>query len=263
MILYLRVADSASRRQNARRMAQTRREEHGALDVVAETWTFIRDNQDRFNSLLLAHIRISGIALIIAVALYVPLGVVLAQSRQLGSSLVGVLSSLRVIPSLALVFIFVPWLGFGYRPALLALVLLAAPPLLINTLTGLRQVDPSVVDAARGMGMGNLSVLWRVQLPLALPLIIAGIRTAAVEIVASAALASMIGVRTLGQFIFTGISLLDPVYLLAGGIPIVMLVLVIEAVFGSIEWLTKRGRPTRRPARELAESELTQGVPAA
>jgi osmoprotectant transport system permease protein len=186
-------------------------------DVVAETWTFIRDNQERFNSLLLAHMRISGIALVIAVALYVPLGVLLAQSARLGSSVAGVLSSVRVIPSLALVFIFVPWLGFGYRPALLALVLLAAPPLLINTLTGLRQVDAAVIDAARGMGMTRLEVLARVQVPLAVPLLVAGIRTAAIEIVASATLASMIGVRTLGQFIFTGISLLDPVYLLAGG----------------------------------------------
>jgi osmoprotectant transport system permease protein len=232
-------------------------------EVFGETWTFIRDNQERFNSLLLAHIRISGVALLIAVALYVPLGVLLAQSARLGSSVAGVLSSVRVIPSLALVFIFVPWLGFGYRPALLALVLLAAPPLLINTLTGLRQVDPAVIDAARGMGMTRLEVLARVQVPLAVPLLLAGIRTAAVEIVASATLASMIGVRTLGQFIFTGISLLDPVYLLAGGIPIVLLVLAIEVVFGGIEWLAKPGRTARQPANELAESDMTQGVSAA
>jgi osmoprotectant transport system permease protein len=231
-------------------------------DVIAETWTFIRDNQERFNSLLLAHMRISGIALLIAVSLYVPLGVFLAQSARLGSSVAGVLSSVRVIPSLALVFIFVPWLGFGYRPALLALVLLAAPPLLINTLTGLRQVDPAVIDAAQGMGMTRLEVLARVQVPLAVPLLLAGIRTAAVEIVASATLASMIGVRTLGQFIFTGISLLDPVYLLAGGIPIVLLVLAIEMVFGSIEWLAKPGRASRQSAPKLAESELTQGATA-
>lgn len=233
-----------------------------APEILGETWAFIRDNQERFNSLLLAHIRISGIALLIAVALYVPLGVLLAQSARLGSSVAGVLSSVRVIPSLALVFIFVPWLGFGYRPALLALVLLAAPPLLINTLTGLRQVDPAVIDAAHGMGMTRLEVLMRVQVPLAVPLLLAGVRTAAVEIVASATLASMIGVRTLGQFIFTGISLLDPVYLLAGGIPIVLLVLAIEVVFGGIEWLAKPGRASRQSATEPAETELTQGATA-
>jgi osmoprotectant transport system permease protein len=232
-------------------------------DVVAETWTFVRENQERFNSLLLAHVRLSGMALLIAVMLYVPIGVLLAQSVRVGSAVAGVLSSVRVIPSLALVFIFVPWLGFGYRPALLALVLLAAPPLLINTLTGLRQVDPAVVDAARGMGMTRLEVLTRVQVPLAVPLLLAGIRTAAVEIVASATLASMIGVRTLGQFIFTGISLLDPVYLLAGGVPIVALVLAIEVVFGGIEWLARPGRASKRSASELAESDLTQGAPAA
>ncbi|HYJ13351.1 MAG TPA: ABC transporter permease [Thermomicrobiales bacterium] len=232
-------------------------------DVIGETWTFIRDNQERFNSLLLAHIRISGMALLLAMTLYLPLGVLLAQSTRLGSSVAGVLSAVRVIPSLALVFIFVPWLGFGYRPALLALVLLAAPPLLINTLTGLRQVDPAVIDAARGMGMTRMGVLTRVQVPLAVPLLLAGIRTAAVEIVASATLASMIGVKTLGQFIFTGISLLDPVYLLAGGIPIVLLVLAIEVVFGGIEWLAKPGHASGQPAIKLVESNLTQGATAA
>jgi osmoprotectant transport system permease protein len=228
--------------------------------AISETWAFVRDNQDRFNDLLVSHVRISAIALLIAIVLFVPLGVALAQSARWGPSVVGVLSSLRVIPSLALVFVFVPWLGFGYRPALFALVLLAAPPLLINTTTALRQIDPAILDAARGMGMTGPEMLVRVQLPLAASLILAGIRTAAVEIVASATLASLIGVKTLGQFIFTGISLLDTTYLLAGGIPIVLLVLAIESLFGGIGWLVTPGRSSLWPGRHLVQSSGSKGV---
>jgi osmoprotectant transport system permease protein len=121
---------------------------------------------------------------------------------------------------------------------LLALILLAAPPIVLNTFAGMRSVDASVIEAAQGLGMNRAQVFVRVQFPLALPVILAGIRSASVEIVASATLASLIGVKTLGQFIFTGISLLDTTYLLAGGLPIVMLVLAIEVFFGGLERIT-------------------------
>jgi osmoprotectant transport system permease protein len=212
---------------------------------MTSVWEFIRDNQDRFNELLVSHLRISGYALLLAVLLYVPLGVLCSHSNRFGSPTVGVMASLRVIPSLALVFVFVPWLGFGYRPALLALVLLAAPPLVLNTFAGMRGVDPATIEAAHGLGMNPLQVFARVQFPLALPVILAGVRSAAVEIVASATLASLIGVKTLGQYIFTGISLLDTTYLLAGGLPIVLLVLMMEVGFGGLERLAT---PAVRPA---------------
>lgn len=202
---------------------------------MVSVWEFIRDNQDRFNDLLLSHVRISGTALAIAVALFIPLGIALSRTGRIGSPVVGVVASFRVIPSLALVFLFVPWLGFGHRPALLALVLLAAPPLLLNTWAGMRSVEDATIEAARGLGMNRLDVFRRVEWPLALPVILAGIRLAAVEILASATLASLIGVKTLGQYIFTGISLLDTTYLLAGGLPIVTLVLLAEATFGGLE----------------------------
>jgi len=205
------------------------------VTLLTSVWEFIRDNQDRFNDLLVSHVRLSVSALVIAVLLYVPLGVAFSRLDRIGSPAVGALSSLRVIPSLALVFIFVPWLGFGYRPALLALVLLAAPPIVLNTFAGMRNVDASVIEAAQGLGMNQAQVFTRIQLPLAFPVMLAGVRSASVEIVASATLASLIGVQTLGQYIFTGISLLDTTYLLAGGLPIVLLVLVVEIFFGGIE----------------------------
>lgn len=205
------------------------------MDLLQSVWDFIRDHQDRFNELLFSHIRLSAYALALAALVYIPIGVLCSRLERWGSTVVGVLSSLRVVPSLALVFVFVPWLGFGLRPALFALVVLAAPPVVINTYAGMRTIDTATLDAARGLGMTPLQVFCRVQLPLALPVILAGLRSASVEIVASATLASLIGVKSLGQYIFTGISLLDSTYLLAGGLPIVLLVLTIELVFGGLE----------------------------
>lgn len=207
------------------------------MDWLTAVWNFIRDDPERFNGLLASHLRISLTALAISMLVYVPLGVLFARSPRVGSSAVGFISAFRVIPSLALIFVFVPILGFGYRPALLALIILAAPPLILNTFAGLNNVDRATIEAAQGLGMNNAQVFFKVQLPLALPVILAGVRSASVEIFASATLASLIGVRTLGQFIFTGISLLDTTYLLVGGIPIVILVLTAELMLGGLERL--------------------------
>ncbi len=122
---------------------------------------------------------------------------------------------------------------------MVALTILAGPPLILNTYAGMRQVDASVLEAARGVGMNPAQVFFKVHLPLALPVIIAGMRSASVEIFASATLASFIGVRTLGQYIVTGISLLDTTYLLAGGLLIVALVLSAEIILGGFERLVR------------------------
>jgi osmoprotectant transport system permease protein len=207
------------------------------MDWFAAFLDFVREHPDRVRDLSLSHLRLSVTALGLAGLVYIPLGVVLARSRRFGSSTVGVIAAFRVVPSLALIFLFYSWLGFGYRPAVLALTILAGPPLLINTVAGLRNVDRAALEAASGLGMSSPQVFFRVQLPLALPVIIAGIRSASVEILASATLASFIGVKTLGQFIVTGVSLLDTTYLLAGGIPIMAMVLAAELLLGGVERL--------------------------
>lgn len=227
-------AESADREcRHERRIRRTWRSVGWLQDVFA----FIRENPDRFQEALFAHLRISGAALGLAMAIFVPLGVLASRSERFGSAAVGLISSIRVVPSLALIFLFYPWLGTGFRTALYALTILAAPALIINTYSGLRNVDRAALEAASGVGMNAVQVFLRVQLPLALPVIIAGIRTASVEIVASATLASFIGVRSLGQFIVTGISLLDTTYLLVGGLPIMLLVFAAEVLLGGVERL--------------------------
>lgn len=205
------------------------------MDWLSELIAFIRERPDRFMDLVLAHLRLSFLALGWALLLYLPLGVLFSRLGRTGANAAGTISSIRVIPSLALVFLFYPWLGFGTLPALVALVVLAAPPLVVNTHAGLANVDAATLEAAKGLGMSNIQVFFRVQLPLALPVIIAGVRLAAIEVLASATLASFVGAKTLGQYILTGISLLDTTYLLAGGIPIVVLVLLTDLILSGFE----------------------------
>jgi osmoprotectant transport system permease protein len=207
------------------------------LDWLTDVIEFIRERPERFLELTLAHLRLSFTSLAMAAVLYIPLGILFTRMPRFGAQAAGLFSSVRVIPSLALVFLFYPFLGFGQTPATVALVVLAAPAIIMNTYAGLRNVDAAVIEAARGLGMNGAQVFMRVQMPLALPVIIAGLRLAAVELLASATLASFVGAKSLGQYILTGISLLDTTYLLAGGIPIVLLVLLADAIFNGVERL--------------------------
>lgn len=209
------------------------------MSTLREVLEFYRERPDEVLDLAWTHVELSMIALAIASAIFVPLGILFARWSGGGSAAVGVVASLRVIPSLALIFLFYPLLGLGYQPALLALTILAGPPLILNTFAGMKQVDASVLEAARGVGMNPAQVFFKVHLPLALPVIVAGMRSASVEIFASATLASFIGVSTLGQYIVTGISLLDTTYLLAGGLLIVALVLSAEIILGGIERMVR------------------------
>lgn len=204
------------------------------METIRQVFDFLGERPEQFTRLLEAHVRLSLTALVAALVLFVPIGIACASSTRLGGTIVGALSSIRVVPSLALILLLYPWLGLGYTPAVVALTVLAAPPLLQNTYAGMRQVDQAVLEAATGLGMNSRQRFFRVQLPLALPVIIAGARTAAVEIIASATLASLVGVRTFGQWIVTGISLLDTTYLLAGALSVMLLVLAAEVLLGSL-----------------------------
>ena len=205
------------------------------MELLAESWQYVLDNQDRFLDAVAVHLRLSGTALLLAVALFGPLGVLASRSGRAGGALVGAVSAARVVPSLAVLFLLLPFLGLGERPALVALTLLAGPPLVINTDAGLRNVDPAALESARGLGMNAAQVFGRVQLPLALPVVIAGVRTAAVEVIGSATLAAFIGAGGLGTFITSGMTLLDERLLLVGAIPVTLLTLFAESALGGLE----------------------------
>lgn len=215
------------------------------MNLLRDTLQYIQDNPEKFQQALSVHLRLSFSALALAILVFLPLGVLATRSTRLRPMLLGTVAAVRVIPSLAVLFLLYPYLGEirriipflqpTFALALLALTVLAGPPIVINTDAGLRNVDAAVLENARGLGMNSAQVFFQVQLPLALPVVIAGIRTATVEIVASATLAAFIGVGGLGTFITSGVTLLDNKLLLVGAIPVTFLALLAETVLGIVE----------------------------
>jgi osmoprotectant transport system permease protein len=199
-------------------------------------------NPGLFRDEVLTHLSLSGLALLIAAVLTVPTGIVVSRHPGLAFAALNTANVLRTIPSLAVLAIMLPILGIGFRPSLVALTLIGLPPILTNTYVALRQVDPDAVESAAGMGMTPLEILRRIELPIAMPLILAGVRTAAVQIVAGATLAAFIGGGGLGDFIITGIGMMQMEILLVGAIPVTLLAIGTEVLFERLERaLTPRG----------------------
>ncbi|HKT06130.1 MAG TPA: ABC transporter permease [Rugosimonospora sp.] len=195
------------------------------------------------------HVRISALAVLIGCAVAWPLGIWLGHVGR-GGGLVVLISNITLaVPTLALLAIFpLTFIGFGTPAIVLALAVFAVPPLLANAYTGLREVDPEVRDAARGMGLSGWQVLWRVELPLAVPYLAAGFRTAAVQVVATATLASFVGGGGLGQIIQEGFGKTIASgggEVLAGGLLVALFALLVEVVFAWVERLVTP-RPLRR-----------------
>lgn len=192
-------------------------------------------SREDFLDQLVAHVELSVIALLIGVAIALPTALLVSRSPLWSAVAVNVGNIGRAVPSLAILAFALPILGLGFGPALVALTALAVPPILINASTGLRQVDPLVVDAARGMGFSEAQILGRVRIPIAAPIIFAGVRTAAVQVVASATLATFIGGGGLGDLIVLGFQRNDPAVQIAGSLAVAVLAIITELGFGAIE----------------------------
>ncbi|MFC1884042.1 ABC transporter permease/substrate-binding protein [Thermodesulfobacteriota bacterium] len=181
------------------------------------------------------HIGLTVVALAIAILLGLPLGILLTRYKKFSPSVLGGIGIVQTIPSVALLGFLLPLLGIGVTPAIVALFLYALLPIVRNTFTGIKEVDSSVREAARGMGMSDLQILFKVELPLAVPVIFAGIRTATVINVGVATLCALIGAGGLGEFIFRGIALNNVYMILAGAIPAAILALIFDNALGLLQ----------------------------
>jgi osmoprotectant transport system permease protein len=186
------------------------------------------------------HIVLSVTALIAAIVLALPLALAITRSERAANAAIAGVNVLRTIPSLALLVIMLPFLGTGFVPAVVALTLYGLPAILINTYTGLREVDRDIVEAARGQGMTDREIMRRIEVPLALPVIFAGVRTAAVQIVSAATLAAFIGGGGLGELITAGMGVLDMPQLMVGGLAVALLAVATELGFAVVEWRARR-----------------------
>jgi osmoprotectant transport system permease protein len=206
-------------------------------------WQFMLANHTEVLELTLEHLWLVGVSTFLAVLIGIPLGILIARWPGLNKPVLASANIIQTIPSLALFGFLLPapWIGArADRLAILALLLYALLPLIRNTYTGIQGVDPAVVEAGRGMGMTNRQLLWQVQLPLALGVIIAGVRVAVVISVGLATIAAAIGAGGLGEYIFRGLAMVNDSVILAGAIPAAMLALLADVTLG---WVEKRLRP--------------------
>ena len=196
--------------------------------LLTNIWTYMLSHSAELGNAITDHLILVGVALGVAMLICLPLGVWTSRSRFATLTLMNLINGMRVVPSLAILFLVVPYLGLNATSAAVALTVLAMPPILINTDAAFRNLDPAILEAARGMGMTPRQVLFRVEVPIALPVILTGIRTAAVEVIASATLAAFVGSGGLGIYIARGFAMYDYSILMVGAIPVALLTLVAE-----------------------------------
>lgn len=218
------------------------------IGVFADAFSFIVERRELLLGKIWEHLLLSGGAVGVALALAVPLGVWLGHLHRGSLIAINAANVGRALPSLAVIAIGFGFLGFGFVNVLVALVILAVPPILTNAYVAVDEVDPDAVEAARGMGMTSLQVLRRVELPLALPLLFVGIRSAAVYVVASATIAAVAGGGGLGEILFNQASYRTE-GLVGAAIVVSALAVAADAAFGGLQWaLTPRGLRARAPA---------------
>jgi osmoprotectant transport system permease protein len=197
---------------------------------------------------LLEHVQISAEAMAVAIVVALPIGIALGHLHRLGNVAINVSNVGRAIPSFAILVIAFEIFGLGDIPAFAALTLLAIPPMLTNSYIGVRDVDAEVLDAARGMGMREGRMIFGIELPLATPLIMAGVKTSAVQVIATATLAAIVAGGGLGRYILDGLGQRDDVQVFAGALLVAVLALAVELSLSGLEQiLTPRGLRERSP----------------
>ena len=210
------------------------------------------------------HVQVSGLSVLVALAIALPPAVALGHLRRGGTLAINIANIGRALPSFAILVLAFQVTGrIGVVPTVIALVALAVPPIFTNTYVGLREVDPDIRESAAGMGMRGTQVLGRIELPMALPLIMAGIRTSTVQVIATATLASLIGWGGLGYYIFTGLALNDNVQVFGGALVVVVLALLVDLGLAGVQrLLVPRGLRTAEPRWAVdtaTESEEPEG----
>jgi osmoprotectant transport system permease protein len=210
-----------------------------------ETLQFIVDNASLILFLTVQHVSIVGVAVGLAILTGVPIGIAITQSRQVANAVLYVAAIIMTIPSVALFGILMPVLsltgyGIGYMPAVIAVLLYSQLPIIRNTYTAITNVDPALREAARGMGMRPWQRLWRVEIPLAVPVIMAGVRVAVVINIGITAIAAYIGAGGLGTLISRGISQTDQRQLIAGALAVSLLAIIADY---ALLWTQRRLTP--------------------
>ena len=213
---------------------------------------FVLDPNNDYLGHFIDYLKLCGVAIAAATIIGVALGILVSRSAFLAFIAINLSGVMRAIPIIAAIFIIFAVVNqLGFLPAIIALILLGIPPILINTYTGIRGIDPAAIDAARGMGMTTWQIATRIQAPLVTPLVAAGIRTSAIQIVATATLASFVGAGGFGDYIVDGINVFNNTELIVGAVSVAILALIIEI---TLSWLQRALTPEGLKVQEQEAS---------
>ncbi|KKB74809.1 MULTISPECIES: ABC transporter permease [Bacillus] len=202
---------------------------------MAEALHFLQTNGSELLYKTWEHFYISFIALFLGIIAAVPLGVLLTRMKRGAGAVIAVVNVIQTLPSLAILAFFIPLLGVGKVPAIAALFFYSVLPILRNTYTGIKSVNGNLLESGKGIGMTAWEQIRLVELPLSVPVIMAGIRTSAIYLIGWATLASFIGGGGLGDYIFIGLNLYQPEYIIAGAVPVTLLAMITDAVLSRTE----------------------------
>jgi osmoprotectant transport system permease protein len=210
---------------------------------------YILDPKNAFLGQTGEYLKICSVSIVLAIVIGVVLGAAVSRNALLAFLAINLSGLMRAIPIIAVLIAFVPFFGIGFEPTIIALVVLGIPPILLNTYTGIRGVDVAMIDAAKGMGMTAWQIATRIQAPLVTPLVAAGIRTSAVQVIATATLAAFIGAGGYGDYIVDGLTVFNYTELIVGAVSVAVLAILVE-VFMS--WLQSVLTPEGLKVQEAA-----------
>lgn len=209
---------------------------------MSEFFSFIIERKDQIISLVIDHMILTITAIIFAILIGIPIGILIASVKQIRKPILGFINVIQAIPSMALLGLLIPILGIGSLPAVSMVVMYSLLPIVKNTFTALDNIDPNILESANGMGLTKYQTLFKIKLPISLPLIMSGVRISAVTAVGLMTLAAFIGAGGLGYLVFSGVQTVNNNMILAGAIPACILALIIDFIFSKIEVLvTPRG----------------------
>ncbi|WP_415973528.1 ABC transporter permease [Rhodococcus sp. 077-4] len=216
------------------------------MNLFSEAFSYILDSGNwsgatGIGARLIEHMWYSLLAVMLSAAVAVPIGLLIGHLRRGEAVIVGLVNALRSLPTLGILVFLVLVIGLGLIPPIIALVLLGIPPLLAGTYSGIANVDANVVDAARAMGMTETQVLFRVEIPNALPLILGGLRNTTLQIIATATVAAYVNLGGLGRYIFDGLALYDYGRVLVGAILVALLTLIVDGLLALAVWTSVPG----------------------
>lgn len=220
------------------------------MSVVADTIDWLTDpvnrtGPDGFVSRSVEHLGYTAETIAIAAVIAIPIGLYIGHTGRFRGAAVAVTGAFRALPTLGLLVLIVLYLGIGLTPTLIALTVLAVPPLLAGAYSGLESVDRQTIDAARAMGMTELQILRKVEIPLALPIIVGGFRSAVLQVVATATVAAYVGLGGLGRYLIDGQAISDYAQMAGGSVLVIVLALLLDGVFAALQGVATRARPQR------------------